>query len=119
MVKKTIPNKWKFLISKLEKRFGMKMDYTGILFIIGLQELGKPYKDYSKDEKLAIMHIAVCTLLEPYKIYEYIGRDEDGWPHWKLLQELPPLNDTQQNKLITEAIIDYFEKQNFFDDNEE
>lgn len=107
-------SKWSILLSKLEQRFGMKMDYAGILFLIGLQELGKPYKQYNKDEKLAIMHIAVCKLLEPYGIYKYIGKDEENWPHWELVEELPPLSDTQQNKLITEAIIDYFEKQNFF-----
>lgn len=109
-------NKWQVLISKLEQRFGTSMDYAGILFLIGLQELGKPYQRYSKDEKLAIMHIAVCTLLEPYGIYEYIGRDQDGWPHWRLVEELPPLSDVQQNKLITEAIIDYFDRQKFFDE---
>lgn len=109
-------SKWEQLLILLEQRFGMPMDYAGILFLIGLQELGKPYQKYKKDEKLAIMHIAVCTLLEPYGIYEYIGKDEDGWPHWKLKEELPPLSDAQQNKLITEAIIDYFEKQDLLKD---
>lgn len=109
-------NKWELLLSKLEQRLGMSIDYAGILFLIGLQELGKPYKKYKKDEKLEIMHIAVCTLLEQYGIYEFIGKDPDGWPHWKLVEELPPLSDAQQNKLITEAIIDYFEKQNFFNE---
>lgn len=116
MQKNVSNNKWQILLAKLEKRFGMPLDYAGILFLIGLQELGKPYKNYKKDDKLAIMHIAVCTLLEPYGIYEHIGKDEDGWPHWRLVEELPPLSDAQQNKLITEAIIDYFEKQNFFDE---
>ncbi len=116
MQKNILNNRWQILLVKLEKRFGMPLDYPGILFLIGLQELGKPYKLYKKDEKLAIMHIAVCTLLEPYGIYEYIGKDKDGWPHWRLVEELPPLSDAQQNKLITEAIIDYFDKQNFFDE---
>lgn len=109
-------SKWQLLLKKLEVRFGMPVDYAGILFLIGLQELGKPYKRYKKDEKLAIMHIAVCTLLEPYGIYKYEGRDADGWPHWTLVEELPPLSDAQQNKLITEAIIEYFEKQQFFEE---
>ena len=109
-------SKWDILIRKLEERFQMPIDYAGILFLIGLQELGKPYREYKKDDKLAIMHIAVCTLLEPYGIYEFVGKDSEGWPHWRLVEELPPLSDAQQNKLITEAIIDYFEKQNFFDE---
>lgn len=111
-------SRWEILQKKLEQRFGMPIDYAGILFLIGLQELGKPFKKYKKEEKLAIMHIAVCTLLEPYGIYKYIGRDEDGWPHWELVEELPPLSDAQQNKLITEAILDYFEK-HFLNEKEE
>ncbi len=111
-------SRWEILQKKLEQRFGMPVDYAGILFLIGLQELGKPFKKYKKDEKLAIMHIAVCTLLEPYGIYKYIGKDADGWPHWELQEELPPLSDAQQNKLITEAILDYFEK-HFFNEKEE
>ncbi len=111
-------SRWEILQKKLEQRFGMPVDYAGILFLIGLQELGKPFKKYKKDEKLAIMHIAVCALLEPYGIYKYVGKDTDGWPHWELVEELPPLSDAQQNKLITEAILDYFEK-HFFNEKDE
>lgn len=109
-------NKWFILQAKLKERFGIQPDHTAILFLIGLQELGLPFKTYSKDEKLSIIHIAICTLLEPYGIYQFTGRDENGWPHWTLIEELPPLSSSQQNKLITEAIIDYFEKHNFFND---
>lgn len=89
------------------------MDFDTILFLIGLQELGKPYKKYKKDEKVEIMHVAICTLLEPFGFYEYDGRDADGWPHWTLKEQLPFLEAKQQNKLIIDAIIDYFKKEEF------
>lgn len=104
---------WERLQAKLKERFDGEMDYDAILFLIGLQELGKPFKKYKKDQKLEIMHIAICTLLEPYGFYEYMGIDDDGWPHWKLKEDLPFLDAKQQNRLIVDAIIDYFKKEEF------
>ena len=104
---------WERLQIKLKERFDGEMDYDSILFMIGLQELSKPFKKCKKDEKLEVMHIAICTLLEPYGFYEFLGRDEEGWPHWELVQNLPHLDAKQQNKLIIDSIIDYFKKGGF------
>jgi hypothetical protein len=97
----------------IKERFDGEMDYDSILFLIGLQELGKPFKKYKKDEKLEVMHVAICSLLEPYGFYEFMGKDDDGWPHWKLKENLPFLDAKQQNKLIIDSIIDYFKKEEF------
>lgn len=110
---KMMVSDWDRLQEKLEERFGTKMDYDSILFVIGLQELSKPFKKYKKDEKLEVIHIAICTLLEPYGFYEFVGRDEEGWPHWNLRENLPFLDAKQQNKLIIDSIIDYFKKEEF------
>lgn len=104
---------WQRLQEKLKERFGETMDYDAILFLIGLQELGKPFKKYKKDEKLEVMHVAICSLLEPFGFYEFVGRDEEGWPHWKLVETLPHLDPKQQNRLIIDAILDYFRKEEF------
>ena len=95
---------WEILLQKLEERFGTPMDFDTILFTIGLQELNKPFKKYKKDEKIDVMHIAICTLLEPYGFYEYKGIDDDGWPHWELKENIPHLEAKQQNKLIIDSI---------------
>lgn len=108
-------SEWQALQNKLKERFDSEMDHDAILFMIGLQELGKDYKKFKKDEKLEVMHIGVCTVMEPYGFYEYKGRDEDGWPHWELKEQLPHLDAKQQNKLMNEAIIDYFKKTGFLD----
>ena len=104
---------WDLLQTKLKARFDGEMDVDAILFTIGLQELGKPYRKYKKDEKLEVMHIAICTLLEPYGFYEYQGKDDEGWPHWNLKENLPFLDAKQQNKLMIDAIIEYFKKEEF------
>lgn len=81
-----------------------------MLFLIGLQELGMKTEKLSKDQKLDVMHIAVCTLLESYGFYEYEGRDRDGWPHWKAVKSLPPLDQAQQEQLMKKAIVEYWEE---------
>lgn len=101
---------WDILLSKLNERFGGEMDFDTILYMIGLNELGKPSRKFKKDEKLEVMHVAICTLLEPYGFYKFNGKDDEGWPHWDLVENLPHLDAKQQNKLIVDAILDYFRK---------
>jgi hypothetical protein len=108
-----VKSEWQILQDKLKERFGGEMDIDAIIFVIGLQELGKPFQKYKKDDKLAIMHVAICTLLEPYKFYTFEGRDKEGWPHWSLNEELPHLEAKQQNRLMVDAIIDYFKREGF------
>ena len=100
--------RWDKLLETLEPRFGGGLDMQAVLFIIGLQELGHGYRKLGKDEKMDVMHIAICTLLEPYGYYEFEGRDADNWPHWKPSSKLPHLKPGQQNRLIIEAMLDYF-----------
>jgi len=95
-------------MSSLAPRFGEDMDEQAILFLIGVQELGKGNIKLKKQEKLDVMHIAICTLLTPYGYYEYEGLDKDGWPHWKVSEKLPPLRPQQQQLLIKQAIVEYF-----------
>jgi hypothetical protein len=83
----------------------------GILFLIGVQELGMGFQKFKKDDKLAVMHIAICTLLERYGYYEFEGRDDDNWPHFKLNEKLPPLKPAQQHLLMRDAIVEYFKEQ--------
>jgi len=96
------------LVKKLEQQFGEGLDTQAILFLIGVQELGLGYKKFKKHEKTDLMHVAVCTLLEPHGHYKFMGRDEENWPHFELVKELPPLTDREQQHLMKEAILDYF-----------
>jgi len=104
--------KFKEVLAELDKTFGGGLDVQSILFLIGVQELGKGYNNFSKREKTELMHVAVCTVLEPYGYYKTIGRDEDNWPHFEFIKELPPLDERQQQHLMKEAIITYFQAEN-------
>ena len=96
------------VLKQLTVQFGDDIEMQGVLFLIGVQELGKGRIKLSKNEKLDVMHIAICTLLTPYGFYEYEGLDKDGWPHWKVNEKLPPLKPGQQQELVKQAIVEYF-----------
>jgi len=98
------------LIQYLEKDmdFGPGIDIHTMLFLIGVEELGTGYKHYSKNEKIDLMHVGLCTILEPFGYYAFVGNDEDGWPHFDLKKKLPSLNERGQQNLVKQAIVDYF-----------
>lgn len=105
-----LKERWEALVQLLSDKFsqGEDLDLDGIIYLIGVQEFGKFNKKFKKDEKLNLMHIAICRLLEPYGFYEFDYVDRDGWPHYKIKEELPPLKAGEQSVLMKEAIVGYF-----------
>lgn len=88
-------------------------DFQTVLFLIGVQELGRiPKTKFTKEEKRDLMHIAVCTLLESEGLYEFIGRDQDGWPHWKEVGSFSVKGVSEQEDFLIIKIIEYFKKYN-------
>ncbi len=103
-----LKDEWTFLTKRLEAQFGEAPDLQAILFLIGVQELGKGPSNFSKDQKQDLMHIATCRLLSSYGYYELDGLDEDGWPHWKRIGKLPVLTLKEQDLVLKRAVLDYF-----------
>lgn len=112
-----LKERWENLVSLLSNQFsqGEDLDLDAIIYLIGVQELGKIHQTYKKDEKLNLMHIAICRLLEPYGFYEFDYVDADGWPHYTVKEELPPLKAGEQSVLMKEAIVNYFLEKEFID----
>lgn len=106
----TRKQQWEEIVRNLSDKFagGETLDLDAIIFLIGVQELGQIHREFKKDEKINLMHIAICRLLEPYGYYEFDYIDEQGWPHYKVKDELPPLKAGEQTVLMKEAIIQYF-----------
>lgn len=105
--------KFQELKAELEETFGDGLDVQSILFLIGVNELGAGYREFSKQEKTDLLHVAICTLLEPHGYYEFEGNDDEGWPHFKLLKPLPNLTHREQQHLMKEAMIDYFRQNGY------
>ena len=105
-----LKERWEQLVNILSNQFsqGEDLDLDAIIYLIGVQELGKVHQEFKKDEKLNLMHIAICRLLEPYGFYEFEFFDDEGWPHYKVKEELPALKAGEQSVLMKEAIVNYF-----------
>ncbi len=84
-------------------------DLQGILFLIGIQELGQIERSFSKEEKQDLIHIAVCRLLSYDGYYSFKGRDEDGWPHYDLLRPVQ-IGRKEQDDLLKRKVIEYFKE---------
>jgi hypothetical protein len=105
-----LKQRWELVTKKLSNQFadGDTLDLDAIIYLIGVQELGQLSKTFRKEQKLDLMHIAICKLLSPYGYYELDFVDEEGWPHYKALESLPHLKAGEQSVLMKEAIVNYF-----------
>ena len=111
-----LKDQWDYLVKELTQQFseGDILNLDGIIYLIGVQELGQGKRLFKKDEKVNLMHVAICKLLEPYGYYEFDFFDKDGWPHYKILTDLPNLKPGEQTVLMKEAIVNYFDGLGFF-----
>ena len=109
---KKLKERWDRLVSILNERFsdGETIDVEGVLYLVGLQELGQIHQKMKKDDNINLIHIGICTVLEPYGYYRFDFYDEEGWPHFELLEALPNLKPGEQSILIKEALVGYFLK---------
>ena len=83
---------------------------NAILFLIGIQELGRWKEKFTKEEKQDLIHIAVCQLLSSDGYFEFEGRDADGWPHYKELRPVSVEGVKDQGRLLKIKIIEYFKE---------
>ena len=83
-------------------------DMNAILFLIGIQELGRWKSKFTKEEKQDLMHIAVCRLLSTDGYYEFEGRYADGWPHYVALKPFKTKGVKEQEEYLKVKVIEYF-----------
>ena len=109
---KKLKRLWLELMNEMKENFGRKPNLQSMLFLIGVQELGQLHRSFSKEEKQDLMHLAVCKLLEGEGYFEYTQTDEDGWPHYKTLKNMPATLKglKQQEALLRKRVLIYFNK---------
>jgi hypothetical protein len=110
--------KWSQVMDFFEKKFDKKPDLNAILFLIGIRELGElPEKNFTKEEKTYLMHMANCKLFSYSGYYQMNGIDRKGWPVWENLKPLPNLTLFEQENILRQHIIEYFEKEEIINFN--
>lgn len=94
----------------LKDRFGRKElpDMNAVLFLVGMQEVGKAQATFTKEEKQDLMHVAVCHLLAEEGYFAFEGLDADGWPHWRQLAPLDVKGLGAQERLLRQKVVEYF-----------
>jgi hypothetical protein len=108
---------WELILDFLETQFDKRpADLESVLFLIGVQELGHGHVHFTKEQKQDLMHIATCKVLSYSGFYSLDGKDAEGWPHWELIQNLPPLNLKEQEILIQAHVIHYFKTEVLFEE---
>ena len=90
-------------------------EMNAILFLIGIQELGRVQENFSKEEKQDLMHIATCAILSKDGYFEFEGEDADGWPHYRQVRLLEVKGVEEQERLLKEKIIEYLEDRDVFE----
>lgn len=83
-------------------------DMNAILFLIGIQELGRWKSQFTKEEKQDLMHLAACRLMSYDGYYEFKGRDADGWPHYEALKPFSLKGVKEQEHYLRLKVIQYF-----------
>lgn len=108
-----LQQRWWNLEAKLVERFGKKPDLEAVLFLIGMQETGYVVEKISKEQKQDLMHVAVCSVLGQSGYYVKEGNDEDGWPHFKQVKELPVHDLREQENFLKDHVLLYFDQMGF------
>ena len=102
-----LEKKWRELKLTLEQQFDDEVSLKGILYLIGVQELNLGFVEFSREEKINVLHVATCKILSKYGYYKFDRIDEDGWPHYTELKALRNLSEKDQQDLMKQAIITY------------
>jgi hypothetical protein len=102
--------KWDQLTAWFEKEFKMDADVDAMLFLIGVQELGKGFENFEKTQKLELIHIGICTVLKTDGYYKFTHVDDEGWPHFTSEKKLPFVKGQQQKDFIKKYLLEYFDE---------
>lgn len=101
---------WQALLVYLEGKFMKRPDMNGVLFLVGLNVLGLGPQEFSKEQKQDLLHIAVCELLSFAEFYEFAGRDDQGWPHYKVLRSPQGMSLAEQEAVLRACAVEYFKE---------
>ena len=110
-----VNDKWGQILKQLENQFGKKMDMNAILLVIGIREWGRVKDTYTKEEKVRLMHIAVCRIFSPGGYYKLKGHNYQAWPQWEKVTDLPFGDVFEQESLLRQHIVTYFEDESILD----
>jgi hypothetical protein len=102
--------RWSALVARVESRFGRAPDVDAILFIMGIQSVGRGYEpDLPKERKQSLIMEGSYLAFETLGIYRRMGLERNGFWIWEKVFDLPKLSIDDQERLLQIGILNYFD----------
>jgi hypothetical protein len=100
---------WNDFVAGLEKRFGRLPDVDAVLFLMGVQSVGRGFEpNLPKERKQSLIMEGSYLAFETLGIYRRMGIERNGFWIWERTRELPKLSVDDQEKLLQIGILNYF-----------
>lgn len=106
-----IAQQWQQLTDNISRHTGKQPVLDDVLLYIGGKESGMPPRPaYTDRERADLIQLAISTVLVPARYYELFWVEDTGWPHYRQLQRVPPMDETARLQFLQPWIIRYAEK---------
>ena len=109
MIQPSFREQWDEFLLKTGKYFNVLPNDEFLLFMIGIQESGKGFDSFSKQEKTDLISLGICKVLELGGYMQQSGHDSEGWPLFISIKPHQPMPPMQYQKLMRQGIMDYFQ----------
>ena len=102
---------WEVLVADIEARFGRMPDIDAILFLIGVQSVGRGFEpDLPKERKQSLIMEGSYLAFETLGVYHRMGLERNGFWIWEKTADVPELGLEDQEKLLQIGILNYFDQ---------
>lgn len=103
-------------LAQIASRYNIENDLIHFLFLIGIQESGYGFKQFSKAEKTDLIELGATTVLSAYGYYTQVETESDI-PYYVINPDKELPETYQKERLLKAGIIDYFSKKTKYDAN--
>lgn len=104
---------WDEVLLAMSKHFNITANYEFLLFMVGIQEKGCGFINFSKQDKMDLINLTKCRMLEREGVLEET-EEEDGWPQFMPKLNFHTLNDAQKDLIIKRQMIRYIKENELF-----
>lgn len=108
-----IDQQWDEVLLSMSKHFGVTVNFEFLIFAIGIQEKGCGFIDFSKQDKMDLINLAKCRMLERAGYLEE-SDIEDGWPQFTPKLAFLSLTDSEKDTIIKAQMIGYLKDSEHF-----
>jgi hypothetical protein len=94
-------------LQEIASRFDIENDMIHFLFLIGIQESGRGFRAYTKEEKTDLIELGGATVLAPLGYYEKVETSSSE-PFYVANPQREMPNEFERELLMKKGIIAYF-----------